>query len=125
MKFNKNGSLKPGVKALSEQALKAANQLLALSKRMSFDVKTKIKLFDSLVSPILLYASEVWGIYEYEHIDKIHIKFCKNILGVRTQSPKYAVYGDLGRYPLSVIAKERSIKFWLKKLANNNLQLTF
>ena len=124
MKFHKNGNLEPGVKALSEQALKAANQLLALSKRMSFDVKTKLKLFDSLVSPILLYASEVWGIYEYEHIDKIHIKFCKNILGVRTQSPNYAVYGDLGRYPLSVIAKERSIKFWLKILANNN-SLTF
>ena len=100
MKFHKNGNLEPGVKALSEQALKAANQLLALSKRMSFDVKTKLKLFDSLVSPILLYASEVWGIYEYEHIDKIHIKLCKNILGVRTQSPNYAVYGDLGRYPL-------------------------
>ena len=54
MKFHKNGKLEPGVKALSEQALKAANQLLALSKRMSFDVKTKLKLFDSLVSPILL-----------------------------------------------------------------------
>ena len=87
---------------------------------MSFDVKTKQKLFDSLVSPILLYASEVWGIYEYEHIDKIHFKFCKNILGVRTQSPNYAVYGDLGRYALSVIAKEGSIKFLLKILANNN-----
>ena len=87
MKFHKNGNLEPSVKALSEQALKAANQLLALSKRMSYDVKTKLKLFDSLVSPILLYASEVWGIYEYEHIDKIHIKFCKNILGVRTSIP--------------------------------------
>ena len=63
-------------------------------------------------------------IYKYEHIDKIHIKFCKNILGVRTQSPNYAVYGDLGRYSLSVIAKERSIKFWLKILAYNN-SLTF
>ena len=70
MKFHKNGNLEPGVKALSEQALKAANQVLALSKRMRFDIKTKLKLFDSLVSPILLYASEVWGIYEYEHFDK-------------------------------------------------------
>ena len=91
---------------------------------MSFDVKTKLKLFDSLVSPKLLYTSEVWGIYEHEYIDKIHIKFFKNILGVRTQSPNYAVYGDLGRYPLSVIAKERSIRFWLKNLTNNN-SLTF
>ena len=117
MKFHKNGNLEPRVKALMEQALKAANKFLALSKRMSFDIKVKLKLFDSLVSPILLYASEVWGISEYEHIDKIHIKFCKNILGVRTQTPNY---GDLGRYPLSVIAKERCIKYWLNVLANNN-----
>ena len=81
---------------------------------MSFDIKTKLKLFDSLVFPILLYASEVWGIYEYKHIDKIHIKFCKNIVGVRSQNPNYSVYEHLGHYPPSVIAKERSIKFWLK-----------
>ena len=59
MKFHYNGNLEPGVKALSDQALKAANNLLALFKRMSFDVRTKLKLFDSLESPILLYGSEV------------------------------------------------------------------
>ena len=48
--MSQNGNLEPGVKTLSEQALKAANQLLALGKRMSFDIKTKLKLFDSLVS---------------------------------------------------------------------------
>ena len=74
MKFHYNGNLEPGIKALSDQALKATNQLLALFKRMKFDVKTKLRLFDSLVSPIILYASEVWGIYGYDHIDKIHKK---------------------------------------------------
>ena len=120
MKFHYNGNLEPGVKALSDQALKAANNLLALFKRMSFDVRTKLKLFDSLVSPILLYGSEVWGIHEYDHVDKIHIKFCKSILGVRSQTTNYAVYGDLGRFPLSVIAKERAIKYWLKVISNQN-----
>ena len=120
MKFHYNGNLEPAIKALSDQALKAANQLLALFKRMSFDVRTKLRLFDSLVSPILLYASEVWGIFGYDHIDKIHIKFCKNLLGVRAQTPNFAVYGDLGRFPLPVIAKERSVKYWLKLLSNKN-----
>ena len=120
MKFHYNGNIEPGIKALSDQALKATNQLLSLFKRMKFDVKTKLRLFDSLVSPIILYASEVWGIYGYDHIDKIHIKFCKNLLGVRAQTPNYAVYGDLGRFPLSVIAKERSVKYWLKILSNRN-----
>ena len=120
MKFHYNGNLEPGVKALSDQALKAANNLLALFKRMSFDVRTKLKLFDSLVSPILLYGSELWGIYEYDHVDKIHIKFYKSILGVRSQTTNYAVYGDFGRFSLSVIAKERAIKYWLKVISNQN-----
>ena len=120
MKFHYNGNLEPGIKALSDQALKATNQLLALFKRMKFDVKSKLRLFDSLVSPIILYASEVLGIYGYDHIDKIHIKFCKNLLGVRAKTPNYAVYGELGRFPLSVIAKERSVKYWLKILSNRN-----
>ena len=87
---------------------------------MSFDVKTKLRLFDSLISPILLYASDVWGIFGYDHIDKIHIKFCKNLLGVRAQTSNFTIYGDLGCSPLSVIAKEISVKYLLKLLSNKN-----
>ena len=118
MKFTANGSLEAGAKALSDQALRAVNNLLGLFQRVHFDIKTKLALFDSLVTPILLYGAEVWGLYDYSCIDKIHIKFCKIILGVRQQTPNYSVYGELGRVPLSVIAKERATKFWLKILSN-------
>ena len=53
-------------------------------------------------------------------MDKIHIKFCKIILGVRAQTTNYAVYGELGRYLLAIIAKERATKFWLKILNNTH-----
>ena len=56
--------------------------------------------------------SEVWGIYNFTDADKIHIRFCKNMLSVNPQTPNACIYGELGRYPLSVIAEERSIKFW-------------
>ena len=48
------------------------------------------------------------------YMNKIHIKFCK----IRAQTTNYAVYGELGRYPLAIIAKERATKFWLKILNN-------
>ena len=102
------------VKALSEQALKAYNSLLSVFTRIKLDIKTKLSLFDSMVVPILLYGSEVWGIYENKEIDKLHIKFCKRILGVRQQTPNIAVLGELGRFPLSVISKQRSIIYWTK-----------
>ena len=46
------------------------------------------------------------------------MKFLKRILGVKTQTPNCAVLGELGRYPLSLIAKERSVKYWLKIMNN-------
>ena len=78
----------------------------------------KLSLFDAMVAPILLYGSEVWGIYNCKEIDKLHIRFCKYILGVRKQTPNAAVYGELGRFPLSLVARERCIKFWLKIMNN-------
>ena len=95
MKFHYTGNLEPGVKAFSDQALRATNSLLALFKRVSFDLKTKISLFDSLVTPILLYGSEVWDMQGLNCIDKVHIKFLTILLGVRQQTPNYAVYGQV------------------------------
>jgi hypothetical protein len=107
-------------KALSDQALKAYYSLLSLFERVKFDIKTKLYLFDCMVAPILLYGSEVWGVYNFKDIEKIHIKFCKSLLGVKAQTPNYAVYGELGRFPLYLVGKERAIKFWLKIKKNVN-----
>jgi len=102
------------VKALHDQALRAYNNLLNVFDKVSLDIKTKLSLFDSIIVPILTYGCEVWGVYNYKHVDKLHIKFCKYILGVKKQTPTYAVYGELERVPLSVICKDRATKFWLK-----------
>lgn len=121
LKLHYNGNLEMTTKTFSDQAARAANNLLALFKRLSFDVKTKLALFDSLVTPIILYGAKVWGIYDIKNIDRIHIKFCKAILGVKQQTPNSAVYGELGRFPLSVICKERAFKFWIHILKQKNM----
>jgi len=33
----------------------------------------KLSLFDKLVSPIVLYCSEIWSIYNHKEVDKLHI----------------------------------------------------
>jgi hypothetical protein len=48
--------------------------------------------------------------------------FLKSLLGVKAQTPNYAVYGELGRFPLYLVGKERAIKFWLKIKKNVNSQ---
>ena len=118
VKFTSNGSFTEAIKALSDQALKAINGLFGIFSRLKFDVRTKLLLFDRMVEPILLYCSEIWGVYNTNVIDRIHMKFCKKILGVKTQTPNIAILGELGRYPISILCKERVLKYWLK-LKNN------
>jgi len=68
-------------------------------------LKTKLALFDCLVVdlPIILYGSEVWGIYSTPEIDKIHLRFCKLILGVKQKTSNGAV-----------ICKQRALHYWIK-----------
>ena len=89
-------------------------------KKANCPVPKIIDVFDTMVVPILLYCSEVWGIYNFTDVDKFHIRFCKNFLCVKQQTPNACIYGELGRYPLSLIVKERSIKFWTKPMKSDS-----
>jgi hypothetical protein len=120
VKFFYNGSLKRAVESLNEQALKAYNHLISIFSRIKLDIKTKLLLFDSMVAPIITYGCEVWGIYDLAEVDKLHLKFCKQILGVRQQTSNAAVLGELGRFPLSVICKERALNYWCKIMRSQN-----
>ena len=65
-------------KTLSDKALRTMNNLVVLFKQKKLDIKTKLLLFDRMVAPILLYSSELWGIYDYNEIDKIQLKCIKS-----------------------------------------------
>ena len=67
MKLVKNGNLMYAVKTLSDQALRAMNNLLILFKKIKLDIKTKLLLFDGNTYFIIFF--ELWGIYEYKEID--------------------------------------------------------
>ena len=75
------------------------------------------KLFDSLVSPIILYCSELWGInsafkdsdpYEY-----LHLKFIKEILGVHCKAINTACRSEsINRLPLKAKIQISAFKFF-------------
>ena len=77
-------------------------------------IKLSLELFDKIVVPILVYGAEVWGTKSREKIELVQRNFCKYILNVPNKTSNAATLGDLGRKPLSVIYKYKSIKFWLK-----------
>ena len=123
IKFSYTGTFKLAVQCLHEQAIKAYHGLLLVFDKVPLDIKTKLALFNSMVVPILLYSAEIWGVYKFRNVDKLHMKFLKSLLGVKHQTPNYAVLGEFGRLPLSVICKQRSLKFWCKIMIRNNILL--
>ena len=68
--------------------------------------------------PVLLYGSEIWGFESRNQIEKIHLRFCKFVLGVGQSANSAAVLGKCGRLPLHIKCKynKRFIKYWLKLL---------
>ena len=76
--------------------------------------KCDLQLFDSLVTPVMLYACEVWGFEKTANdmLEKLHLKFLKYILHVKTSTCNNMVYGELGRYPLHIDIKKRMIGYW-------------
>ena len=40
-----------------------------------------LELFDKLIKPILHYGSEIWGFLNANVIERVHLRFCKNLLG--------------------------------------------
>ena len=107
--FSENTIFKSTPRVLANQANKA---LFSLIKTLSnlFYPKPSLMcyLFDLLVNPIMNYASETWDytVSDYNNsLELVHHKFCKFALGVCTNVPNLAVYGELGRTPLSIQRK--------------------
>jgi len=75
-----------------------------LNKCSEFDIKPKIlcQLFDTFVGSILNYSCEIWGKSKSKVIERLHLKLCKRLVKVRSNTCNAAVYGELGRYPLYI-----------------------
>ena len=66
------------------------------------------------------------GCYENTNIiEKVHTKFCKCISGVSIFFfiIIMPIYGELGRYPLSIAIKQIMVCYWTRILTNNQHKL--
>ena len=68
-------------------------------------MKQKCKLFDSLVSSILNYSSEIWGYHKAPDIEVLHCKFLRRLLCVNKSTNTTGLYGELGRLSLTEIRR--------------------
>ena len=45
---------------------------------ISLDISDKVRLFDSMILPILCYGSELWGFHKAVDIERVHTNFLNN-----------------------------------------------
>ena len=58
-----------------------------------------------MVTPVVLYESEIWCYEKCEILEKINLKFCKIILWLKQLTCNVMVYGELERYLLLIAAQ--------------------
>ena len=121
--FNYTGNFSRNQEHLVGKALRALSTLLYNCKHLNFKPSVLCQLFDAFVGSTLGYASEIWGYSKSKEIERIHLKFCKQVLGVRKNTCTAGIYGELGRYPLFINRYVRIIKYWGKLIFTDNIIL--
>ena len=80
----------------------------------------KLELFDKLITPILNYGSKVWGFKQSNAIERVHLQFCKRLVGVKKTTQNDFVCGELGRTNYQTARYLLIIKYWLKILLSDD-----
>ena len=99
-------------------------------------VRLFLKLFDSLVKPILLYNCEIWGAYTSRNpsfqlfkeklfqtnimCEELEIKMYKIILGVNAKTPNSGVRSELGRFPMHIPILSSILKYLYHLLSDHS-----
>ena len=114
--INANGDFLSTSENLCVRGWKASFKIKSALKDVDVNPELQLKLFDTLVAPVICYNGEIWGIMNnvfnsknvsqfWERVSKLpvekfQIKFCKSVLGVHPKAHNGAVMGELGRLPL-------------------------
>ena len=122
--LSKTGSFIHAKKDLIKRASKSMFALLKTSTLFNLSIDCQLDLFDKILKPILLYGCEIWGFSNLDTIERLHLKFCQYVLCVCKSTPNFMVYGELGRYPLSISVKLRMLTFWKNVINCNTSKLT-
>ena len=112
--FSSGGSFQQATNTLVGKALRSMCSLYNITKGYEVPPNIMFNLFDSYVASILSYNCEVWGFNELQNVERVHRKFCKQILYVKKSTNSKALLAEVGRYHLIINRHIRIVKYWLK-----------
>ena len=115
-----NGKFNLTEKTIAMQGRKCMFAITKICNDTYLNVESKLSIFDTYVSSVMNYGSEVWGFHPGKNIENVHLNFCKRTLRVKSSTPNYMIYSELGRLPMIAVRKIKVVKFWLKLLKTQN-----
>ena len=93
--FTTGGAFNETHKTLSGQALKAIFKLNQyLNKFTDISPRHTLDLCDKLITPILTNGGEIFGFSKHLQQERVHLQFCKKIVGVKRSTQNDFVYGE-------------------------------
>ena len=122
---NSKGSVRNGIKNLQERAMKAYFKMKnAMYESIFRTPRVAFRLFDAILKPILLYASDFWGmrsenVNDSPITEQMHTKFCKWLLGVSKRTSNFGVLSETERYPIAIDAQIHCFNNWVRILGRN------
>ena len=122
--FNYNGRYTKAINERVNQGRRAMFGLLSKKNQLNLPLDITCELFDTLVTPVLLYACEVWGFENINAIETLHVKFCKMLLKINKTSANCIALGELGRLKLKRQIDKRIINFWIKLETGNQSKIS-
>ena len=99
--------------------------LIAKCRKFDLPIDLQLELFDAMVLPIITYGCEVWGYKISKDVENVHVTFLKHILNVRKTTCNAMVYGELGKYPVSVHIKTRMLNYWSRLITGKQIKFCF
>ncbi len=82
-----------------------------------------MRLKDSMLLSIQLYAAEIWGLNEAEEIEKMQNTFARRLLHLPANSPGYLLRMETGMLPTTDHTLRRAL-CWLGKIREHDSRLT-
>ena len=127
--FIPGNNFRTAQKELYKKACKTLfTYLSVINVHTGAQISTVKKLFDTLVRPVLLYSSEIWGAFlrpkqlrllrtfsnslfdDNQNHESHQLKMAKIALNVHKRANNLAVRGEVGMYPLSIEIYKNMIK---------------
>ena len=120
-----NGKYFTAMEELAKKAMRAIHRIYTSSTYNYISLEMLLQTFETMVKPILLYSSELWGYQMRDDniMESTFVKFCKHILGVHRKTTNIAVRSGLGVNPLKIDTKLNMLMYltYLREQKNHLL----